>query len=47
MKSDYVSACIIDDNDLLNDVVEVPKIKKTRQVQKPLQKFYKEDSNIF
>ena len=47
MKTDYVSACIIDDDDLLNDVVEVPKIKKTRQVQKPLQKFYKEDAAIF
>jgi ribonuclease HII len=43
MKTDYVSACIIDDNDL----EVVPKIKKTRQVQKPLQKFYKEDPNIF
>ena len=47
MKTDYVSACIIDDDDLLNDVVEVPRIKKTRVVQKPLQKFYKEDANIF
>jgi ribonuclease HII len=45
MKTDYVSACIIDDDD--NGVVEVPKIKKTRLVQKPLQKFYKEDANIF
>ena len=26
MKTDYVSACIIDDDDLPNDVVEVPKI---------------------
>ena len=47
MKTDYVSACIIDDDDLPNDVVEVSKIKKTRVVQKPLQKFYKEDTNIF
>ena len=49
MKTDYVSACIIDDddNDNVNDLEVVPKIKKTRQVQKPLQKFYKEDSNIF
>jgi ribonuclease HII len=47
MKTDYVSACIIDDDDLPNDVVEVPKIKKPRLVQKPLQKFYKEDANIF
>ena len=49
MKTDYVSACIIEDshNDNDNDLEVVPKIKKTRQVQKPLQKCYKEDSNIF
>jgi ribonuclease HII len=51
-KTDYVSASIIEDSD--NDNVDdihleevVKKIKKTRQVQKPLQKFLKEDSDIF
>jgi ribonuclease HII len=52
LKTDYVSASIIEDsdNDNVDDIhlEEVPKkIKKTRQVQKPLQKFYKEDANIF
>jgi ribonuclease HII len=49
-KTDYVSASIIEDSDSEDDIhlEEVPKkIKKTRQVQKPLQKFYKEDANIF
>ena len=51
-KTDYVSASIIEDsdNDNVDDIhlEEVPKkIKKTRQVQKPLQKFLKEDANIF
>ena len=51
-KTDYVSASIIEDsdNDNVDDIhlEEVPKkIKKTRQVQKPLQKFLKEDTNIF
>jgi ribonuclease HII len=51
-KTDYVSASIIEDsdNDNVDDIhlEEVPKkIKKTRQVQKPLQKFHKEDANIF
>ena len=50
-KTDYVSASIIEDSDNDNnndiDLEKVPKIKKTRQVQKPLQKFYKEDTNIF
>ena len=50
-KTDYVSASIIEDSDS-EEVVQkseevVQKIKKTRQVQKPLQKFYKEDANIF
>jgi ribonuclease HII len=49
MKTDYVSASIIEDSD--NDNVDleevVQKIKKTRQTQKPLQKFYKEDASIF
>jgi ribonuclease HII len=50
-KTDYVSASIIEDSDS-EEVVQkseevVQKIKKTRQVQKPLQKFHKEDANIF
>lgn len=49
-KTDYVSAIIIEDspdeNEDENEEV-VKKIKKTRQIQKPLQKFYKEDANIF
>lgn len=49
-KNDYVSASIIEDSDNdididLEDVVK--KIKKPRQIQKPLQKFYKEDAYIF
>jgi ribonuclease HII len=46
LKTDYVSASIIEDSDS-EEVVLEPKIKKTRQVQKPLQKYYKEDANIF
>ena len=56
-KTDYVTASIIEDSDNdnesdnvntdNNEIVLQPKIKKTRQVQKPLQKFYKEDANIF
>jgi len=53
-KSDYVSAIIIEDsdndneNDNENECEElVKKVKKPRQIQKPLQKFYKEDVNIF
>jgi len=45
MKTDYVSASIIDDSD--SDKEEVILTKKTRKVQQPLQKFYKEDANIF
>ena len=45
MKTDYVSASIIEDSEPQD--VEVIKVKKTRVVQKPLQKFYKEDTNIF
>ena len=52
LKTDYVSASIIEDsdNDNVDDIhlEEVPKkIKKTRQVQKPLQKFHKEEADIF
>ena len=48
MKPDYVSASIIDDDteEVVSDKV-VKKIKKPRQIQQPLQKFYKEDANIF
>ena len=49
-KTDYVSASIIEDSDSENVHVndeEVVKIKKTRVLQKPLQKFYKEDASIF
>lgn len=49
MKPDYVSASIIDDDDteeVVSDEV-VKKVKKPRQIQQPLQKFYKEDANIF
>ena len=48
MKTDYVSAIIIDD-DVSDNVSEevVKKIKKPRQMQQPLQKFYKTDANIF
>jgi ribonuclease HII len=49
-KTDYVSAIIIEDSpDENEDETEevIKKIKKTRQIQKPLHKFYKEDANIF
>jgi ribonuclease HII len=51
-KTDYVSATIIEDsdNDNNNDIdleEVVKKAKKPRQIQKPLQKFYKEDTCIF
>jgi ribonuclease HII len=48
-KTDYVSASIIEDSvsDSENQETEVKKTKKPRQMQKPLQKFYKEDANIF
>ncbi len=42
MKTDYESAIIIED-----DLEEITTVKKTRQIQKPLQKFYKEDASIF
>jgi ribonuclease HII len=45
-KTDYVSASIIEDSDS-EEVILEPKIKKTRQIQKPLQKFHKEDVDIF
>jgi ribonuclease HII len=47
-KTDYVSAIIIEDSENESETEEVvKKVKKTRQIQKPLQKFYKEDANIF
>lgn len=48
-KTDYVSASIIEDSvsDSENQEMEVKKTKKPRQIQKQLQKFYKEDANIF
>ena len=42
MKTDYESAIIIED-----DLEQITTVKKTRQIQKPLQKFYKEDASIF
>jgi ribonuclease HII len=50
MKTDYVSASIIEDSVSDSENQEVllqPKVKKPRQIQKALQKFYKEDANIF
>jgi len=48
MKTDYVSASIIEESDSENqEVLLEPKVKKPRQIQKALQKFYKEDANIF
>jgi len=44
MKTNYVSASIVDDSDS-EEVIK--KIKKPRATQKPLQKFYKENANIF
>ena len=47
-KTDYVSASIIEESDSENQEPEVvKKMRKPRQIQKPLQKFYKEDANIF
>ncbi len=45
-KSEFISAIIIEDSDNESEEL-VKKVKKTRQIQKPLQKFYKEDANIF
>ena len=47
MQSDYVSATIISDSDSEEVIITPKKIKKTRVMQPPLQKFYKEDANIF
>jgi ribonuclease HII len=51
MKSDYVAATIIPDSDSESEKEEIiltpKKIRKPRIIQQPLQKFYKEDANIF
>ena len=48
MKTDYVSATIIDDDDSVSEEVVIQsKTKRSRQIQNPLQKYYKEDSTIF
>jgi ribonuclease HII len=50
MKTDYISASIIEESVSDSENQEVllePKVKRPRQIQKALQKFYKEDANIF
>ena len=49
MKSDTISATIISDSESDNEevIITPKKIRKPRVLQKPLQKFYKEDPNIF
>jgi ribonuclease HII len=47
MQSDYTNAIIISDSDSEEVIIAPKKIKKTRVMQPPLQKFYKEDANIF
>lgn len=51
MKSDYIAATIIPDSDSESEKEEIiltpKKIRKPRIIQQPLQKFYKEDANIF
>ena len=49
MQSDYISASIISDSESDSEevIITPKKIKKTRIMQPPLQKFYKEDANIF
>jgi ribonuclease HII len=51
MKSDYIAATIIPDSDSESEKEEIiitpKKIRKPRILQQPLQKFYKEDANIF
>ena len=51
MKSDYIAATIISDSDSESEKEEIiltpKKIRKPRIIQQPLQKFYKEDANIF
>jgi ribonuclease HII len=51
MKTDYIAATIISDSDSETEKEEIiltpKKIRKLRIIQQPLQKFYKEDANIF
>ena len=47
MQTDYINATIISDSDSEEVIVTPKKIKKPRILQQPLQKFYKEDINIF
>ena len=51
MKSDYIAASIIPDSDSESEKEEIiitpKKIRKPKVLQQPLQKFYKEDANIF
>ena len=51
MKTDYIAATIISDSDSESEKEEIiltpKKIRKLRIIQQPLQKFYKEDANIF
>ena len=49
MQSDYISATIISDSESDSEevIITPKKIKKPRVMQPPLQKFYKEDANIF
>jgi ribonuclease HII len=49
MNSDYVNAIVVSDSESESEeVIVIPKkIKKPRILQQPLQKFYKEDANIF
>ena len=49
MKTDCITACIVSDSDSEEEIVvsTSKKIRKPRVIQQPLQKFYKEDANIF
>ena len=49
MQTDYINANIISDSESDNEevIIAPKKIKKPRIMQQPLQKFYKEDANIF
>jgi ribonuclease HII len=49
MQTDYISATIISDSDSETEqvIIAPKKIRKPRQMQQPLQKFYKEQANIF
>jgi hypothetical protein len=49
MQTDYINANIISDSESDNEevIIAPKKIKKPRIMQQPLQKFYKENANIF